>query len=153
MFLDRIDLSDLAATQALATRLAPLLGTGDVLALSGELGTGKTEFARALVHALGVAGDVPSPTFTLLQTYETDGGLVVSHFDLYRLKSAHELDELGWDDALAGGVSLVEWPEKAGGRLPVSSLNIRFVLAPDGTRFCSFEADSTWSNRLKKVFL
>jgi tRNA threonylcarbamoyl adenosine modification protein YjeE len=89
-------LADLAATQALAAAIEPHLRVGDLLALRGDLGAGKTEFARALLRARGVTGDVPSPTFTLLQTYETPG-LLISHFDLYRLKSSDELEELGWD--------------------------------------------------------
>jgi tRNA threonylcarbamoyl adenosine modification protein YjeE len=140
-------LPDLASTQKLAQILAPLLRTGDVIALKGDLGVGKTEFARALLLALGIKGEVPSPTFTLLQTYETKNFLV-SHFDLYRLKSAEELDELGWDDALADGVVFVEWPEKAGSRLPLDSLGLFFGLLIDGTRKVSFEMEGGWSKRL-----
>ena len=140
-------LPDLAATIALARRIAPKLMKGDVIALSGELGAGKTEFARALLHELGAQGDVPSPTFTLLQTYEVKG-LLISHFDLYRLKSANELDELGWDDALADGVTLVEWPERAEGRLPSNHLRLQFTLAKDGARNCVIEKSDYWNNRL-----
>ncbi len=132
---DKIPLPDLAATEALAEKLAPQLKKGDVLALSGDLGTGKTEFARAVLRALGIKGDVPSPTFTLLQTYESRG-LLISHFDLYRLKSSAELDELGWDDALADGITLVEWPERAGNRLPSNHLSLHFAIEPNGARSC-----------------
>lgn len=128
-------LPDLMATQALARRIAPTLEKGSVVALKGPLGAGKTEFARALLRELGIKGDVPSPTFTLLQVYEAQG-LVISHFDLYRLKSSLELDELGWDDALADGVTLVEWPERAEGRLPSTCLTLDFILSKDGTRSC-----------------
>lgn len=114
--------------------------------MSGELGTGKTEFARALLRVLGVEGDVPSPTFTLLQTYEISG-LLVSHVDLYRLKTATELDELGWDDALADGVTLVEWPERAEGRLPPDRLTMRFSLNSDGARSCLVEKGAGWEKR------
>jgi tRNA threonylcarbamoyl adenosine modification protein YjeE len=140
-------LSDLAATQALAANIAPLLRKGDILALEGDLGVGKTAFARALLEALGVSGDVPSPTFTLLQTYEANG-LLISHFDLYRLKSTNELDELGWDDALADGAVLIEWPERAGDRLPSRRLKLTFTLAPDGTRSCTLDKGVYWSERL-----
>lgn len=129
-------LPDLMATQALARQIAPTLKKGSIVALKGPLGAGKTEFARALLRELGIEGDVPSPTFTLLQTYETRE-LLISHFDLYRLKSSAELDELGWDDALADGVTLVEWPERAEERLPSDCLTLSFVLSKEEGRSCS----------------
>lgn len=135
-------LSDLNATKALASRFVPLLAKGDMVALRGELGTGKTEFARALLRAMGIEGDIPSPTYTLAQTYEI-GGLQVFHFDLYRLKSESELDELGWDDALANGIMLVEWPEKAGGRLRPDRLDLHFTLDREGKRRCRVEQSGT----------
>ena len=146
MSLNNFPLPNIAATQSLAKRIAPLLKKGDVIALKGELGAGKTEFARAFLHELGAEGDVPSPTFTLLQTYEVKG-LLVSHFDLYRLKSANELDELGWDDALADGVTLVEWPERAEGRLPPNRLTLRFALAKNNVRNCVIEKSGYWNDR------
>ena len=145
-FPNTVPLPDLASTQALAASLAPHLRVGDVVALTGDLGVGKTEFARALLRALGVSGDVPSPTFTLLQTYEIND-LLVSHFDLYRLKAADELDELGWDDALADGVVLVEWPERADGRMPADRLTLHFTLTPDGARQCGIEKHGSWTSR------
>ncbi len=129
----RVDLPDLAATEALAREIAPTLKKGDVIALYGDLGAGKTTFARALLHALGVTGDVPSPTFTLVQTYEING-LLISHFDLYRLKSSDELDELGWDDALHDGAAIVEWPERTGSRLPARHKEMHFMLDAAGAR-------------------
>ena len=140
-------LPDLAATQAFAARIAPLLRKGDFIALRGELGAGKTEFARALLHRLGVTGEVPSPTFTLVQSYDA-GGLTIAHFDLYRLKAADELDELGWDDALADGVALVEWPERAGGRIPADRLELTFKLEANGSRSVAIEPCDSWLNRL-----
>ena len=111
-------LPDEAATARLGQDLAAALRPGDVLALSGDLGAGKTALARALIRAN--AGDpdleVPSPTFTLVQTY--DVRVPISHFDLYRLGSSSELDELGFEEALREGAVVVEWPERAGGRLP-----------------------------------
>jgi tRNA threonylcarbamoyladenosine biosynthesis protein TsaE len=125
-----VDLPDEAATARLAGRLAPLLRTGDMIALSGDLGAGKTAFARALIGALGSDEEVPSPTFTLLQTYETAAG-PVWHFDLYRIRTENELAELGWDDALVQGIVLVEWPDRAGGLLQPDRLEI--ALAYGGT--------------------
>jgi tRNA threonylcarbamoyl adenosine modification protein YjeE len=145
-------LPDIAATEALAQKIAPLLQTGDFLALRGDLGAGKTSFARALLRALGAAGDMPSPTFTLLQTYET-ARFPVAHFDLYRLKSPGELDELGWDDALTDGVTLVEWPERAGNRLPEQGLFLYFDADRDGRRQCRIEAHGDWPQRLKGTSL
>jgi len=139
-------LDNLEATRELAARLAPLLAQGDVVALYGELGTGKTEFARALLRAMGIKEDIPSPTYTLVQSYET-GGLRVFHFDLYRLKSSAELDELGWEDALADGMTLVEWPEKAGGLLPPDRIDLHFTLDRDGVRRCRAEQSGTMRHR------
>lgn len=102
------DLPDEAATAALAQLLAPLLRQGDVLALQGDLGAGKTTFARALINALeGPVEEVPSPTFTLVQTYQR-GELEIWHFDLYRLEDPEEAWELGIEEAFSEGVSLIE---------------------------------------------
>ncbi|MDR3423546.1 MAG: tRNA (adenosine(37)-N6)-threonylcarbamoyltransferase complex ATPase subunit type 1 TsaE [Alphaproteobacteria bacterium] len=151
MLPNHFPLPDLAATQALADLIAPHLRVGDVVALQGELGAGKTAFARALLRVRGVEGDIPSPTFTLVQTYEV-GSLAIAHFDLYRLKSADELDELGWDDALAFGIVLVEWPERAGGRLPLSRLSLKFSLDAGGARSCVAEKGGDWDERLCLAF-
>lgn len=129
---------DLAATRHLAAELAADLRASDVVALRGELGAGKSELARAILQELGVEGDVPSPTFTLVQLYDIDGQLI-THFDLYRLNVESELDELGWDDALADSIALVEWPERAGGRLPAKRLDIQISIRADGSRLCVIE--------------
>ncbi|MGD9914651.1 MAG: tRNA (adenosine(37)-N6)-threonylcarbamoyltransferase complex ATPase subunit type 1 TsaE [Rhizobiaceae bacterium] len=124
------DLVDEAATVRLGEDIAAVLRPGDVLALEGDLGAGKTTLARGLIRAL--AGDpemdVPSPTFTLVQAYE--GRLPVAHLDLYRLSSPDELDELGLDEALSAGVAIIEWPDRAGDRLPADA--IRIELAEEG---------------------
>jgi tRNA threonylcarbamoyl adenosine modification protein YjeE len=146
----QIDLPHLAVTDALAAKLAKLLRRGDIVALQGDLGAGKTTLARALLRALGITGDVPSPTFTLVQTYET-AVFTVYHFDLYRLKSADELDELGWDEALADGVTLVEWPERAVGRLPARALTLHFSMGADGARSCVVDAPPVWGQRLEGI--
>ena len=111
-------LADEVATARLGEDLGMALRPGDVLALKGDLGAGKSTLARALIRALADdAGlDVPSPTFTLVQSYDTR--IPVHHFDLYRLSSAGEIDELGFDEALLQGAALVEWPERAEGALP-----------------------------------
>ncbi|MCE7886727.1 MAG: tRNA (adenosine(37)-N6)-threonylcarbamoyltransferase complex ATPase subunit type 1 TsaE [Alphaproteobacteria bacterium PRO2] len=115
-------------TARIAAGLAPLLRPGDGVLLRGPLGGGKSVFARALIRALtGEPGlEVPSPTFTLVQPYDTPKG-PLSHFDLYRLKSSGEIFELGWDDALLG-IMLVEWPERIdSGLLPPRGLDILFA--------------------------
>jgi len=102
----------------LAELIALKVRAGDLIALSGDLGAGKTTFARAFVRAMLDAPDaeVPSPTFTLVQPYAT-ARLDIAHFDLYRLTSPDEIDEIGFDEAVADGLAIVEWPERAGGRL------------------------------------
>ena len=110
-------LSTEEATKKLGQKLALIAKTGDVFALFGTLGMGKSVLARAFVQKLCGYGEVPSPTFTLLQTYEAPN-FEIYHFDLYRLKSAEEIFEIGIEEAIYGGVSLIEWPEKMGGYLP-----------------------------------
>jgi tRNA threonylcarbamoyladenosine biosynthesis protein TsaE len=120
------DLADEAATAELAARLAGVSSQGDVLALIGDLGTGKTSFARAFVRVAGRGDEeVPSPTFTLLQTYE-NGPVPVFHFDLYRLKGSDEALELGIEDAFADGITLIEWPDRLGALLPADRLDVTF---------------------------
>jgi len=133
-----IDLPDEAATAALAHRLAPVLRAGDVIALRGDLGAGKTAFARALIRALtSPEEEVPSPTFTLVQSYDALLGRIF-HFDLYRVTSPDELTEIGWDEALADGLVLVEWPERAGTLLPVARIDIELTFgASAGSRRAS----------------
>jgi tRNA threonylcarbamoyl adenosine modification protein YjeE len=124
-------LPDLAATRALGAAIAGVLRVGDCVALWGDLGAGKTTLARDILQALGVTEDVPSPTFTIVQRYETPK-LVVNHYDLYRLKSAREMAELGFDEALEDGAALVEWPERAPEALPPDALHVRLAVEVDG---------------------
>lgn len=126
-------LEDLAATRRLAERLAERLAPGDVIGLSGELGAGKTTFARAVIRALGDESEVPSPTFTLVQTYRLPPG-TVWHFDLYRIEKPEEAYELAFEDALHEGISFIEWPEKLGPLLPPDWLEVRLSIEPDGMR-------------------
>ncbi len=119
-----IQLADLDATHALGRRLAGLLEGGDVVALSGPLGAGKTELARALIRArAGAPIEVPSPTFTLIQDYPL-GGLVIRHIDLYRVEDPSELVELGLDTPEPDEVWLMEWPERALALLPAARLEL-----------------------------
>lgn len=145
-----IDLPDEASTLALGAKLASLLEPGDVIALFGDLGAGKTTLARGLITSLvGTSEElleVPSPTFTLVQTYEV-GDLAIYHFDLYRLESPNEIWELGWEEALDGGVSLIEWPERAGNLLPDERLEVNLCF--DGeARSAQFKGCSSWVRRL-----
>jgi tRNA threonylcarbamoyl adenosine modification protein YjeE len=136
-------LPDLDATARLGASIAGGLSLGDAVALWGDLGAGKTTLARAILAALGVAEDVPSPTFTLVQSYDTSPK--VAHFDLYRLKSGRELEELGFEDALADGAVLVEWPERAPERLPPQALHVRLG-ARDGARVARLTGPARWES-------
>ncbi len=109
-----IDLPDLSAMEALGVRIAARLEPGDVIALSGDLGTGKTTLARAILSALGHEGEVPSPTYTIIEAY--DGlSVPVVHADFYRLEHPSEVEELGLDDYREGAALIAEWPDQAGG--------------------------------------
>lgn len=117
-------LDGLEATRRLGARLAAVLGPGDVVLLNGDLGAGKTTLARAVIATLCGIEDAPSPTYTLVQIYDTDAGDEVWHADLYRIEDPSELDELGLDDAFDTAICLVEWPDRLGGRLPPDRLEI-----------------------------
>ena len=114
-----MSLADEAATEQLGAALAARLQSGDVVALKGPLGAGKTTLARAILRAAADLPDliVPSPTFTLVEVYETPRG-TFWHFDLYRLESPEQVFELGWEEALAEGIVLIEWAERLGDLLP-----------------------------------
>ena len=127
-------LADEAATQALGRDLAAALRPGDAVCLTGPLGAGKSTLARALIRALTTPEEeVPSPTFTLVQFYET-AGFPLAHFDLYRLSDPDEAYEIGLDEALDDGVALIEWPQRLEGRLPATRLDIDIALDGDARR-------------------
>jgi tRNA threonylcarbamoyladenosine biosynthesis protein TsaE len=150
---DKLELAlpSLAETEALARRVGRLLRAGAAVLLSGPLGAGKSAFARALLRDM--AGDpaleVPSPTFTLVQSYETPRGLV-HHYDLWRIESGPDfraLSELGLDDAFRD-ITLIEWPDRLGGYAPADALGIAITLGPDGARRATI---SGWPDRLPQL--
>jgi tRNA threonylcarbamoyladenosine biosynthesis protein TsaE len=134
LMLNELMLGDLAATESAAAQLAPHLRAGDVVLLEGELGAGKTAFARALLRAMtGDAGlEVPSPSYTLVQSYATPVGMV-HHFDLWRLDGAAGLAELGWEEAREG-VVLVEWPDRLGTLAPAGAVRVHLTVLDDERR-------------------
>lgn len=149
-------LPDAAATDRLGALFADHARMGDVLLLSGDLGAGKTHFARAYILSRlardGVVEDVPSPTFTLVQNYET-ASFGITHADLYRLRSAQDLAELGLLDGTPEGVTLIEWPERMGSATPGEALHL--TISPvDGGAARSVVArgpDRVWGPRLRQM--
>jgi tRNA threonylcarbamoyl adenosine modification protein YjeE len=141
-----LNLPDEAATAALGRRLAAACRPGDLIALTGDLGAGKSTLARALIRELaGAEVDVPSPTFTLVQTYETPR-LPVWHFDLYRLEDPGEARELGLTEAV-DGLALIEWPERLGSYLPQTRLDVALDFSADG-RIARLTDHFDWSTRI-----
>ena len=144
-----VTLADPAATAKLAAALARLLRAGDLIALEGDLGVGKTAFARALIRELTVADEeVPSPTFTLVQTYEA-ADFDIWHFDLYRLEKPEDAFELGIEDAMADAVMLIEWPDRLGRFLPRNRLVVRLEYADgESERIATISGSGDWRDRL-----
>jgi tRNA threonylcarbamoyladenosine biosynthesis protein TsaE len=141
-------LMDQDATERLGRAVATRLRAGEAVCLYGPLGAGKSTLARALVRALaGADEEVPSPTFTLVQTYDGPD-FPLAHFDLYRLKSPDEAYEIGLDEALDAGAVVIEWPERLEGALPTDRLDI--CLEPgqsEGARIAHFQGFGTWTGR------
>jgi tRNA threonylcarbamoyladenosine biosynthesis protein TsaE len=143
-----IRLADAAASEALGARLAALARPGDVIALSGTLGAGKTSIARGLLAALGLEGEAPSPSFAIVQPYAPpEVRFPVLHVDLYRIDDPGETEELGLDDARYDSLLIVEWPE----RLPVSvwsdALWLTLTIEPDGARSLTAQVPAAWKDR------
>lgn len=138
-------LEDEQATSELGARLAGALRAGDIITLSGPLGVGKTALARAILEALGHRGEVPSPSFAIVQPYE-DLDPPVWHVDLFRIEDGTELDELGLE-AAAEGVLLIEWPERAGASVWPQALGLALDFAEDGARCLTAEVPSSWQSR------
>ncbi|WP_102106642.1 tRNA (adenosine(37)-N6)-threonylcarbamoyltransferase complex ATPase subunit type 1 TsaE [Oceaniglobus roseus] len=148
----RLSLPSPDATATLARSLAPALHAGDVLLLEGEIGAGKTHFARSLIQHLqgDRAEDVPSPTFTLVQTYETPG-LEVWHADLYRLSHPDEVLELGLDEAFRSALCLVEWPDRLGPLAPPQALTLTFAVSGEQGRVLTVSGDPSRLARFQKA--
>ncbi|WBO21410.1 tRNA (adenosine(37)-N6)-threonylcarbamoyltransferase complex ATPase subunit type 1 TsaE [Sphingomonas abietis] len=145
---DHIPLPDAAATEALGRKLGKLLRTGDVVALYGDLGAGKTSLARGALAALGLAEEAPSPTFAIVQPYAPpEVSLPVAHVDLYRIDDPDDAVELGLDELLEDGALLVEWPERLGDGLWPQAL--RLTIQPDaaGGRRLTWAAPAAWEGR------
>jgi len=150
-----LNLPDPAATERLAAIIAGQVRAGDAILLSGDLGAGKTHFARAFINALTSAPEeVPSPTFTLVQTYDAavQGQPVeIWHFDLYRLKSPDETLELGIEEAFGEGVALVEWPDRLGSLKPREHLELRLAITGDGARRATLLPTAAWRDRVALI--
>ena len=146
-----IELPDEAATCALAGRLARVARSGDVFALAGDLGSGKTTLARAFIRSLtDPAVEVPSPTFTFCQAYDFDYG-IIWHFDLYRMEKPEDAVELGIEQAFSEGISLIEWPERLGRWLPADCLTVTLADGPGpDARQARLSGGGDWPKRLKE---
>jgi tRNA threonylcarbamoyl adenosine modification protein YjeE len=144
-----LDLADEAATEKLAQEIAECVAKGDVIALSGDLGAGKTTLARALIRSLsGDAGlEVPSPTFTLVQSYQTRK-FSLAHVDLYRVRDAREIEETGLLDGIAD-VVVIEWPERADGLFPADRLDVGLEISGAGRR-ARIGGGGDWAARLAR---
>ena len=139
-------------TGILASQLANVSVTGDVIGLIGDLGVGKTAFARAFINARVGDVEVPSPTFTIVQVYEFSD-INVYHFDLYRIEETEELFELGIEDAFTDGISLIEWPDRMDTYLPSDRLDIIFssVSSENARQVTLLGYGENWINRLVRV--
>jgi tRNA threonylcarbamoyladenosine biosynthesis protein TsaE len=143
-----IVLADIHATERLATAVASLARPGEAIALSGDLGTGKTAFARFFLAARGAVGEVPSPTFTLVQVYAL-AICEVWHIDLYRLRTPAEAVELGIEDAFSTAICLIEWPDRLGSLLPPDRLAIALDFgAVPAARRAMLEGFGAWRERV-----
>ena len=148
-----IRLDDPAATGRFAARLATHLDAADVILLTGDLGSGKTTLARGVIARLCGVTDAPSPTYTIVQTYDTEGGGELWHADLYRVEDPSELEELGLDEAFDEAICLVEWPDRLGDHLPPDRLEIRLETlegSPTG-REARLTGFGRWEDRIDDI--
>lgn len=145
-------LPDDAAMHDLGARLAAQVRIGDVIALYGPLGAGKTTLARGILAALGLEGEAPSPSFALVQPYDVpDVQLPVAHVDLYRLEDASEAAELALDDYLSDSLLLIEWPERLGDALWPHALRLSIAFEPAGGRRLTAEVPDAWRERWSQI--
>lgn len=141
-------LADLEATLDLGARLATVVQAGDVIALSGQLGAGKTSIARGMLAALGLEEEAPSPSFAIVQPYDPpEVRLPVLHVDLYRIDDPSEVDELGLDDARIDSLLLVEWPERLPEQYWHDALWLTLDVTADGARSLTAKVPEAWSAR------
>jgi len=141
-------LADPAATEAAGAALAAVLRAGDAVALHGDLGAGKTTFARGLLAALGLDGEAPSPSFAIVQAYAPpEIRLPVWHVDLYRIEDPEEALEFGLDDARSDTALIIEWPERLGPALWPDTLHLHFEPQADGARRLTWQAPAAWEAR------
>jgi len=141
-----VKIKDEKAMLSFGRKLAKLLKPGDVITLSGPLSAGKTTLVRGLLSALGHKGEVPSPSFAIVQPYEMLSP-PVWHVDLYRIENPADLEELGIDDAGADGVLVVEWPEHAGRHMWPQALALSLEVLPDDSRILTAEVPAAWEGR------
>lgn len=143
-----IVLADAAATEAAGAALAPLIGPGDIVTLSGGLGAGKTTFARGLIRALGHGAEVPSPSFAIVQPYDPPSvRMPIAHVDLYRVEDRAEIAELGLEDWLADGALLVEWPDRLDAWHRAEALALSLALGAAGARILTADVPRAWEGR------
>jgi tRNA threonylcarbamoyladenosine biosynthesis protein TsaE len=145
-------LDSIAASAEFGARLAALLRPGDVLALSGDLGAGKTTLARAVLTTLGLKGEAPSPTFAIVQPYDPpEVVLPVWHIDLYRIEDPADTEELGLDEARLSAVLLIEWPERLGNRLWPDALRLNIEVGPRSARTLTATLPGSWEARWQNL--
>lgn len=143
-----IRLEDEAATLAIGRNFSNIAHVGDVIALFGDLGAGKTTFARGLLAGLGLEGEAPSPTFAIVQPYAPpETRLPVAHIDLYRIESIEEIEELGLQEIRPDTLLIIEWPERMGAALWSDALRLSLERTPDGARVLTAQVPPAWESR------
>lgn len=141
-------LEDVRATLDVGRELGALLRAGDKIALKGTLGAGKTTLARGILEGLGYGGEVPSPTFAIVQQYDPpETRIPVAHVDLYRIEDPEEIPELGLEDTLSEGAMIVEWPDRMPDSFWNDALEIALEITGEGNRRLTWNAGSAWKDR------
>lgn len=147
-----VDLPDEASMLALGHRLAALVRIGDVIALEGGLGAGKTTLARGILEGLGLEEEAPSPSFAIVQPYDVpDVRLPVAHVDLYRLDRPEEAEELALDDYMMDSLLIVEWPDRLGEGAWPDALRLHIDIEPDGARRLTARVPGAWTDRWSQI--